>query len=46
MGINSIKCKTFFLGWKWIRWDEMPEEEHLFYALRDFRASKINPFKM
>ncbi|GFY53068.1 nucleotide triphosphate diphosphatase NUDT15 [Trichonephila inaurata madagascariensis] len=31
-------------GWKWVNWNEMPSEDTLFWALRDFCKTRINPF--
>ncbi|GFT71164.1 nucleotide triphosphate diphosphatase NUDT15 [Trichonephila clavipes] len=31
-------------GWKWVNWDEIPSEDTLFWALRDFCKKRINPF--
>lgn len=35
------KCE----GWQWVKWDDIPEGQHTFFALRDFRALKMNPLE-
>jgi len=35
------KCE----GWVWCNWDEFPQQDQLFYPLRDFRSGGYHPFR-
>ncbi|KAF8791908.1 Nucleotide triphosphate diphosphatase NUDT15 like protein [Argiope bruennichi] len=39
INMEPDKCE----GWKWVKWDELPSEDSLFWALKDFRKQQINP---
>ncbi|XP_054706085.1 nucleotide triphosphate diphosphatase NUDT15-like [Uloborus diversus] len=40
--LEPDKCE----GWEWIEWGDLPEADLLFYALKDFTLTGINPIDM